>query len=250
MGKTGAMILAAGNGIRMQPFTLTTPKVLLPVGGFPLLQWTLVWLKAHGLDEVAINLHHLGERIEDFVGNGRHFNMTIHYCNENELLGTALGAKRMSGFFGDTQVIVYGDVLADFNLTDMINYHHRRHAVATLALFNRLGRDDVGAVELAPDNALLSFIERPSPESLDSPYANGGVYVVNRAVFDFVPENGSPDFGHDVLPRLLSQGMPVYGYKLREQDYLLDIGTPERYTKANRDALYGRVKPGAVGVLV
>jgi NDP-sugar pyrophosphorylase family protein len=199
-------------------------------------------LKRHGISDIAINLHHLGEKVEEYLRDGSAFGVKMIYSRETELLGTALGAKVMSQFFGDVQVVVYGDVLTDFNLTEMLKYHSRCNAVATLALFNKGQRDDVGAVRLRPDDRIISFVEKPAQNDLSCRYANGGIYVVNRSVFDHVPERGFFDFGNDLLPRLISQGLPVYGYKISMLDYLLDIGTAERYAKANEDALKGKVK--------
>lgn len=249
MRKIRAIILAAGKGTRMYPLTIATPKVLLPIAGIPMLHWTLRWLRDYDIDDIAINLHHCGEKIENNLGDGSRFGVTVHYFRESRLLGTALGAKRMSGNFGNILAVVYGDVLADFNLSDMIDFHIRRHAIATLALFNRLGRVDVGAVELGPDDRLLSFVERPSAEHTAYPYANGGVYVVSRPIFGYISDVDFSDFGHDVLPRLVRMGLPVYGYKLSEPDYLLDIGTPARYARANEDAIRGRVKTSATGIV-
>ena len=91
-----AMILAAGEGPRLRPLTLETPKVLLPVGGRPLIEHTLAWLRSHSIREVAINLYHLGDKIKDFLGDGSHFGVKISYSEEEKLLGTAGGAKRMA----------------------------------------------------------------------------------------------------------------------------------------------------------
>jgi len=242
MIKIGAIILGAGKSTRLYPLTLMTPKVLLPVAGAPMIIWTIAWLKRHGITDIAINLHHLGEKVEEYLKDGSDFGVRVTYSRETELLGTALGAKVMSQFFSDVQVVVYGDVLTDFNLTDMLMYHSRCNAVATLALFNKGQRDDVGAARLRPDNRIINFVEKPAQNDLSCRYANGGIYVVNRSVFDHVPDNSFSDFGTDLLPRLIAQGLPVFGYKISMLDYLLDIGTAERYAKANEDALKGKVK--------
>jgi NDP-sugar pyrophosphorylase family protein len=115
---TKAMILAAGEGTRLRPFTFETPKVLLPVGGRPLIEYSLSWLRSHGIREVAINLYHLGNNIIDSLGDGSRFGMEIVYSPEETLFGTAGGVKRMERFFNDTFVVVYGDNFTNFNLTD------------------------------------------------------------------------------------------------------------------------------------
>jgi len=72
-----AMILAAGEGTRLHPITLQTPKVLLPVGGIPLIAHQISWLKSHGIFEVAINLYHLGDKIKEFLGDGSRFGVSV-----------------------------------------------------------------------------------------------------------------------------------------------------------------------------
>ena len=241
MSNLGAIILAAGKGTRMYPLTLTVPKVMLPVGGTPLLQWHIDWLKRNGVSDIAINLCFGAAKVVSYLGDGSKFDVNIHYLMENELLGTGLSAKRMARNLDEVMVVVYGDVLSSFNLSDMLKFHNSRNSMITLALFDRRGRSDVGGVELSPYGRCLRFEERPSA-STDYKWANGGVYIVNKAAFDLVEEKGYSDFGHDVLPRAISAGLPVYGYKLGEDDYLLDIGTFERYEQANQDALAGRIK--------
>lgn len=91
-----AMILAAGKGTRLRPLTLETSKVLLPVGGKPLIGYVLSWLRSHGISEVAINLCYLGEKIRCFLGDGSCFGMKVSYSLEDVLLGTAGGVRKMA----------------------------------------------------------------------------------------------------------------------------------------------------------
>ena len=130
-----AMVLAAGEGTRLRPLTLHTPKVLLPVGNNrPLIVYILSWLKFHGIDEVTINLHYLGDKIKAFLDDGSRYKIKVSYSPEPAILGTAGGVKRLENFFDGTFVVVYGDILTDFNLKDMILFHRRKKAIATLAI--------------------------------------------------------------------------------------------------------------------
>jgi NDP-sugar pyrophosphorylase family protein len=243
------MILAAGEGTRLRPLTLETPKVLLPICGTPLIKYTLPWLKSHGIQEVAINLHHLGDKIRDSLGHGSQFGLKIQYSPEETLLGTAGGVKKVEDFFPDTFVVIYGDILTNLDLSAMIRLHHEKKAIATLAIFQAPNPREVGVVKLNPEGRILSLIEKPQtlnlePRTLNTePFpASGGIYVLQREVLDFIPSQGFCDFAYDVFPRLLEHNLPMYGYVLNPDDYIIDIGTDGKYQQANEDVKAGRVK--------
>jgi len=239
---TKAMILAAGEGTRLRPLTFETPKVLLPVAGRPLVEYTIAWLRSHGISQVAVNLYHLGDKIRDFLGDGSRFGMEIIYSPEETLLGTAGGVKRMESFFSGTFVIVYGDVLTDFNLSEMIAFHKETKAKATLSIFKEPERPGAGIIEMDNKGRILSFVEKPPPSSTLSSLSNGGIYILEKEVLNYVPGNGSPDFAYDVFPKLIELNLSLYGYILKTEDYLIDTGTTDKYQKANEDVKAGKVK--------
>ncbi len=229
------MILAAGEGTRLRPLTLTVPKALLPVAGVPLIERTLLWLESHNIGEVAINLYHLGEQIEDSLGDGAHFGVKIAYSHEASLLGTAGGVKRMAHFFDSTFVVVYGDVATDFDLSAMTSFHQQKKAIATLAILQVSNPWEVGVVEITEAGRLLSFVEKPARGSEAGNLGSGGVYVLEKEVLDYIPSEGFCDFARDVFPRIINLGLPAYGYLLNHDDHLIDIGTLEKYQKANEE---------------
>lgn len=239
---TKAMVLAAGEGTRLRPLTQWIPKVLLPIRGIPLIQYTLAWLKGYGISEVVINLHHAGDKIRAFLGDGSRFGVRIHYSSEKELLGTAGGVKKMEEFFDSTFLVVYGDILADFNLSAMTDFHGQKKALVTLALFKASNPWEVGIVEVNRQGKLLSFKEKPPRGSESSNLSSGGIYVLEEEILDYIPSHGCCDFGYDIFPKLLALHLPVYGYVLRPEDYLIDIGTTDKYRKANEDVRAGKVK--------
>lgn len=237
-----AMILAAGEGTRLKPLTLTVPKVLLPIGGVLLIEYTLSWLRSHGISEVAINLCHRGDKIKDFLGNGSRFGMKLFYSPEETLLGTAGGVKRMEHFFNDTFVVLYGDILTDFDLRDMIRFHQGEKTMATLALLEVPNPWEVGVVEINEGGRILSFVEKPPRGFETGNLGSGGVYVLGKEILNYIPGKGYSDFAYDIFPKLMELGLPLYGYLLKPENYLIDIGTTEKYQKANADVKAGRVK--------
>jgi len=238
-----AMILAAGEGTRLRPLTLRIPKVLLPVGsGKPLVGHTLSWLKNYGITEVTINLHHMGDKIKEFLSDGSRFGMKVFYSTEETLLGTAGGVKRTEHFFNGTFVVVYGDVLTNFDLRDMIQFHWEKKAMATLAILAVPNPRDVGVVKMNDEGRIQSFVEKPPLSSETDNLVNGGVYILKRDILDYIPSDVSSDFANDIFPELVELSLPVYGYVLKPHDYLIDIGTIEKYHKAKEDVKAGRVK--------
>lgn len=242
-----AMILAAGEGTRLWPLTLETPKVLLPVGGAPLICHTLTWLRTHGISRAAINLHHLGDKIRDFLGDGSRFGMGIVYSQEEELLGTAGSVKRMADGLSETFVVVYGDVLTDLDLGAMGQFHTKMRARATIAVQQVEDAMGKGVVHMEGGDRICSFLEKPALGPKSGCLINTGVYLLEPEILDHI-QSGFSDFGVDVFPRLLEGGVPVYGWRLRPWEYLIDIGAPEAYQQANEDIARGEVNaaPGRV----
>ena len=130
------MVLAAGFGRRLRPLTDHMPKPLLPVGGRPMIEYTLLLLKKYGLTEVIINLHHCGDQIIKTLGDGSRLGLSIAYSTEKgEALGTGGGIKKAASFFEQsTFIVVNGDILIDIDLDKLISFHHAKQGLATLVL--------------------------------------------------------------------------------------------------------------------
>ena len=234
--------MAAGEGTRLRPLTNKVPKALVPVGELPMIEHILIWLRHHGISEVAVNLCHLGDKIRGFLGNGSHLGVTICYSDEKHLLGTAGGAKKMENFLDTTFTIVYGDILTDFNLSKMIQFHQKRGAIATIALMKVTVPEGVGIVEMDEERRIINFIEKPTGDVPASDYGNSGIYVLDKTIFNHISEDSFSDFAYDVFPKLIELGLPFYGYVLAPEDYLIDIGTVEKFHTANRDVKAGKMK--------
>ena len=145
-----AMLLAAGEGTRLRPLTIDRPKPMLPLAGRPMLEYTVAWLRHHGITQIGINLHHCPEVVTDYFGDGSAFRVDIAYSVEERILGTAGGARRMSRFLDCTFVLVYGDVLTDLDLTTLVGFH-RRHTAGphlTMTLYRVPNPSECGIVSL------------------------------------------------------------------------------------------------------
>ena len=117
-------------------------------------------------------------------------------------------------------------------------------AVTTIALVTVPNTSEKGIVELNKQGRVLSFVEKPPKGTEKSNLANGGIYVLEPKVFDHIPREGYSDFAFDVFPKMLKDGFPIYGHELNPKEYLIDIGSIEKYESANRDYLLGKQHTG------
>ena len=224
-----ALILAAGEGTRLRPLTLTRPKPMLPVNGEPLLVITITRLRDHGVSDIAINLHHHRDAIMDYFGDGSRFGVQITYSHEPELLGTAGAARKLADYLDETFFIVYGDVLTNLSYSALARFHHQKNAALTISLYRVEDPTQVGLVGIDKDRRVMDFIEKPFPEEVFTDLANSGVLVCEPAILSYIPPDTFYDFGHDLFPRLLAAREPPYGVPLTSDEYLIDIGTLDKY---------------------
>ena len=231
------MILAAGEGRRLRPLTNTLPKPMLPVAGRPLLEHIILHLRDCGVTELAINLHHLPAAVMDYFGDGRDWGVHLRYSVEEHLLGSAGGVKRLQPFFDDTFVVYYGDVFTRADLRPMIAHHRRSGAQATIGLYRVSDPWNRGVVQLDERQLIVRFVEKPPRDQVFSNLANAGIYVLEPDVLDRIPPDQVWDFGHDLFPQMLAEGIPMAGYVIQET--VIDIGLPEKYEEVNRLASTG-----------
>lgn len=239
-----ALVLAAGEGTRLRPLTLDRPKPMLPVAGRPLLEHLVALLAAHGMREIAINLHYRPEAIVDHFGDGSRFGVRITYSREPWLLGSAGAARRLDWFLDDPFLVLYGDVLTDIDLSSLVDAHRRFGGVGTIALTEADDPTRSGIVQMEGGGRITSFVEKPTTGEFGN-LANSGIYVLDRATIDHVPTGRPFDFGTDLFPALLSAGAALYGVPV--PGYVLDVGSPDRYRRAEFDLLAGRVRSYATG---
>jgi len=175
-----ALLLAAGHGKRLRQLTENRPKPLIAAGGLPLIYYSLYTLKKAGITEIIINLHYRGDQIKSFLGTGDRFKFNISYSDESEILGTGGAIKRVEPFFeGETDfVIINSDIITDFNLRDLINFHTDKKLSASLAVKEGVKED----LFYDEDLNLLS-IDKKTPDCSSGVFT--GIQVVSREIFDY-----------------------------------------------------------------
>ncbi|WP_373499337.1 sugar phosphate nucleotidyltransferase [Desulfococcus sp.] len=221
-----ALILAAGLGTRLMPYTRRVPKPLFTVGGRPLLDILIRRLAAAGCEAVVVNTHHLHERIEAFVsGQGYPIPVTTRY--EPRILGTG-GAIRNLADFWDRRpfMVVNSDILTDIDFADVYGRHLANGDPATLVLY-----DDpaFNTVAVSPDGRVTDFGGSDAGPLPGKRLTFSGIQVIDPEVIDHIPEGFSSSI--DAYRRLLASGRQIRGL-VAAQGRWSDLGTPERYRKA------------------
>lgn len=238
-----ALVLAAGKSTRIHDVAGGLPKPLIEVNGRPVLAHNLNWLRDEGIEDVWINLHYKGDKIREYVGDGSLFGLNVRYSAEDPIMGTAGAAWKLREEWKETFVLVYGDSLYRFSLGALLNRHKQLNAAATLALFdydkNLHTGIAGGRVSLGSDGYVRGFIEGSSPDLVQYPFVNAAVYVLEPGVIQQIPPNTFYDFGSELFPKMLENGLSVGGHCI--DGYCLGIDTPESFRLANDFAQKGLI---------
>ena len=205
-----AMVLAAGQGTRLRPLTEHTPKAMVPVAGRPMIEYSLLLLKRYGIRDIIINLHHLGDQIESYLGTGKQWGLQITYSKELELLDTGGGLLKAKPFLQDgTFIVINTDVLIDLSLSDLLAFHEKNRAVVTLVLRPDPLADQYGSMEIAGDGRINRFLQTRVATELSASTTKlmfTGVQVLEPRVFDYMaPADTLRKFSttKDTYPRML-----------------------------------------------
>ena len=237
-----ALLLAAGKSTRIHPVTKGLPKPLLEIDGEPIIFRNLRWLASQGIEDVFVNLHYRPDDIRAAVGDGARFGVRVTYSPEEAILGTAGAAKNLEAQLGDPFLVVYGDNLLSTDLGAMRRAHAETGATVTIALFDRERHPHTGIaggrVRCDADGRITAFVEGASDEV--SSLVNAGVYVVDAEAMARAPVDTFFDFGKDMFPQMLAEGVHLHGHQISE--YCLGIDTPESHTVALELIASGRVK--------
>jgi mannose-1-phosphate guanylyltransferase len=233
-----ALVLAGGQGTRLRPLTLTTPKPVMPLAGRPFLTFMLSWLKRHGVDDAILSCGFMSAAVEEVLGD-EYDGIRLHHVVEEEKLDTA-GPVRLAfdeGLLQERLFVLNGDCLADLDLTAELAFHESVGASVTLALMAVEDTSAYGVVPTDAEGRVEAFLEKQSGP-VPTNRINAGAYVLERSVVEERIEPGRPvSFEREVFPGLVGDGL--YGWEAT--GYWIDIGTPERYLEATYDLLAGRV---------
>ena len=219
-----AMILAAGLGTRLGALGAATPKILLDIGGVTLLERHLESLAGLGVRRVVINMHHHAEQVEQVAREYRG-PLELICVHEDRLLGTAGGVRNALPYLEPGPfIVVYGDILVQEPVNQMVDVHRRSGASATLAVHPADDATGKGVVELDDIGRVTRFAEKQSG-SAGPVWINSGIYVVEGDLINRLDPGLFCDFGQEVFPRAIADDMVLMAFRLGLP--VIDIGTPE-----------------------
>jgi UDP-N-acetylglucosamine diphosphorylase/glucosamine-1-phosphate N-acetyltransferase len=251
-----AVVLAAGEGVRLQPITATRPKHLIKVGGKPILEYSLEALKASGLTDVVVVTHYMGDAIRQFFGDGKRLGLKIVYVEQAEMLGTGNAVSVAEPYIEGDFVLLYGDLLfAPEALADALSLFEEEKPAAVMCVVPVDKPESYGAVEVAAGSVVKRIVEKPAAADAPSNLANAGIYVFSEEVFEKLRQTKASVRGEweltDALSLLIRDGKTVLAVEFSKGDWL-DIGRPWDLLEANGWALrrmehkvYGTVENGA-----
>jgi NDP-sugar pyrophosphorylase family protein len=222
-----AVVLAGGKGTRLRPYTTILPKPLMPIGDMPILEVLLRQMKQAGIREAVLTVGHLAEFLRLFFQDGRRLGMKISYSYEEDPLGTAGPLTLVEGL-QDTFLVANGDVLTTLPLAELIAYHQRQEAAATIAMHRRQVHIDLGVIEQDATHRVVGYIEKPTFDFMVSM----GIYVFEPRVLAYIPARTYFDFP-DLVKKLIAAGEKVAGYAF--DGYWQDLGRPDDYERAIED---------------
>jgi mannose-1-phosphate guanylyltransferase len=244
-----AMVMAAGLGTRLRPLTYEVPKPMVPVANRPVMEHILLLLRRHGFGEVIANLHWFPDTIRDRFGDGAALGTELTYSYEDELLGTAGGVRNVAEFFGDEPFLVMAaDALTDIDLAALRAAHEANDGIATLAVKRVANVSEFGVVITGSDGRIQGFQEKPDRAEALSDLASCMIYVLEREIFDYFPDEPVVDFAMDVFPSLLENDVPFHVHEI--DSYWNDVGSLPEYLRGNLDAVEGAVEVEPAGELL
>jgi len=251
-----AVVLAAGEGVRLQPITATRPKHLIQVGGKPIIEYCLDALKASVITEVIVVTHYMGDAIRECFGDGAGMGLKIAYVEQAEMLGTGNAVSVVEPYVEGDFILVYGDLLlAPEAVADVVRLYEAEKPAAVMAVVPVENPESYGVVELENEKMVKRIIEKPTAGESPSNLANAGLYVFSEEIFGAIKQTKASIRGEweltDALSLLIEDGKTVLASKISKSDWI-DIGRPWDLLEANSWALkrmkhkvYGTVENGA-----
>ena len=231
-----AVIMAGGKGTRLAALTKDEiPKPMVPVAGKPLLLWQVERLKENGITDLIMVIGHLGEKIQEYFGDGSKFGVRIEYFVEEAPLGTAGSFYYLKNMLKeDTFLMMSGDLLFDIDFERMVRFHKEKGSAATLFVHPNGHPYDSDLLVLDAEERAIRFDSKHNTR--DYWYdncVNAGIFVFDRKICDRVPEPVKRNLENDIIKGMIDDGEPVYGY--RSPEYVKDVGTVDRIAQGLAD---------------
>jgi dTDP-glucose pyrophosphorylase len=221
------VIMAGGLGTRLRPHTESCPKPMLPVAGKPMLEHIIECARAEGFARFIIAVQYLGHIIEEYFGDGERFGVRIDYLRENIPLGTAGALSLLNPRPEIPFIVTNGDVLSDIRYGELLDFHMRHAAVATMAVRLHEWQHPFGVVQTQGVD-IVGFEEKPVART----HINAGIYALSPEALDGMMANSRCDMP-TLFEQLQTEGKRTVAYPMHEP--WLDVGRPDDLNRANAE---------------
>lgn len=245
-----AILLVGGQGTRLRPLTIDTPKPMLPVAGRPCTEHQIARLREAGVKRIILGTSYRAEVFADYFGDGSDFGVELVCVTEDVPLGTGGAIRNVLGALrsgpDDPVLVLNGDVLSGHDLAGQVAHHVQHKADATLHLINVDDPRPFGLVPTDDNGRVTAFLEKPqTPAEIVTHQINAGTYVFSRRVIESIPADRPVSVERETFPTLLARKANVIGWV--EDSYWLDLGNPLAFVKGSRDVVTGAAPAGAMG---
>jgi len=241
MKKVKGLILCGGTGTRLRPITYYFQKTMIPIGlkQKPLLEYVVRLLSFHGIVDLAFLVNYKAEQIVNYFDEGSRFDVKVSYVHDVPKLGGTAGSvlnayRQGVATIEDTLLVYYGDIVTTIDLKDLLNYHSNKRALATVALASGF-TVSVGLADLDTNDKIRGFVEKPK---LEKPVSIGIMVLEGETIQDIEKlhkQKRKVDLMKDLIPHLVENGKPVYGYLTKAFWY--DVGSTEAYEKLDHGSI-------------
>jgi mannose-1-phosphate guanylyltransferase len=225
-----AIILAGGFGTRLRPFTFTRAKSLLPIMNEPMIAHLIKTLPKK-VDTVVLAVNYRREQIEEYFCS-HDFGRTIIVNEEPEPLGTGGAVKFAEKHIVGNFFVLNADIICSLNLGEMLRFHERKKAVATISLWPVENVSEFGVVDIRNDGAITKFVEKPKAEDAPSDLINAGAYLLEPQVLNYIESGKLVSMEKEIFPQIIQNTGRFFGYKF--QGHWIDVGRISSYLSVHR----------------
>lgn len=241
-GVTEAILLVGGQGTRLRPLTISTPKPMLPVAGYPCTEHQIARAREAGISRIVLGTSYRAEVFEDYFNHGENVGVDLVYAVEDAPLGTGGAIRNAAKFLtcgpDDPVVVFNGDVLTGLDIAGLISKWKSANADVALYLTRVPDPRAYGLVPTDESGRVLEFREKPTtPEEIVTDQINAGCYVFKRSVIDQIPDGVPVSVERETFPQLLANDSLVIG--VVDEGYWLDLGTPLAFAQGSADLVLG-----------
>jgi mannose-1-phosphate guanylyltransferase/phosphomannomutase len=235
-----AIIMAGGFGTRLRPLTINTPKPMVPVVNRPIIGHVVSLLCKHKIFDITAVLYFQADQIRNYFGDGSSFGVDMKYSNPTEDFGTAGAVRFALPDLNEPVLIISGDLITDFDLSEAIKWHEDKKSEATILLTHHENPLAYGIVITDEEGRIVRFLEKPSWGEAFSDTINTGIYILEPDVIKMIPRSTNYDFSQNLFPKMLNDKRKLFGRVTN--GYWRDVGNVDEYRQVHFDFFEGQLQ--------